>query len=117
MEKRSFAIRFEIWLVKSNKLFAMQAIAQPAKADHSYLIHSFSSSQKFNQDKIVSEKLALPYLSIQRVERNGKKIWVHNDSGKETMISVAIGKAIDSHDHVLYSSQQHPFWHKQRTGS
>jgi hypothetical protein len=31
------------------------------------------------------------------IERNGKKIWVHTDSEKETTVSSAIGKAIEQH--------------------
>ena len=31
------------------------------------------------------------------IDRNGKKIWVHTDSEKETTISSAIGKAIEQY--------------------
>ena len=113
MEKQSFVIRFEFWLLNSDKLLTMEAIARPDKTEHSYLIHSFHNSPKLQGDQISNEKLVTPYICIRRIERDGQKVWVHGDSGKETIISAAIGKAIESHDQFLQTSRLQIPWQKK----
>jgi 1,2-phenylacetyl-CoA epoxidase PaaB subunit len=117
LEKRSFVIQFDIWLVKSNKVLTMQAVAQPGKNEHSYFVHSFSNSLKIQHDASVNGKLTLPYMSIQVAERDGKKIWVHAKSKKETVISSAIGRAIELHDQVMPGRQYHLSRHQQKNRS
>jgi len=111
LEKQSFVIRFDIWLVKSNKVLTMQAIAQRDKDDATFLVHSFSISAKTLQ--VQNDKLVMPYMPIHRIERDGQTIWVHAISEKETVISSAMGKAIESHDQVLYANQPHLSWEKK----
>lgn len=111
LEKQSFVIRFDIWLVKLNKVLTMQAIAQCDTNEATYLVHSFSISAKTLQ--VQNPKLVMPYMSIHRIERDGKKIWVHATSEKETVISAAIGKAIESQEQVLYANQPHISWEKK----
>jgi hypothetical protein len=117
LEQRPFVIRFEIWLVKAKKTLTMHAVAQPDEANHCYLIHSFSNSLKTYIDQTVYSKLTLPYISVQLLERDGKNIWIHTRSGKETAVSTSIGKAIEQQDQALYSNQYHVNWKQGKTGS
>jgi len=76
----------------------MQAIAQSDTTDGCYLVHSFSNSTQIHTEQNNNGKLILPYMPILCIEKNGRKIWVHEQSKKETTISSAIGKAIELHE-------------------
>jgi len=70
-------------------LIRLTATVQPQHSVPHYLVTNFHL--KSNPDG----SPPLPDISLIALKRDGGISWVHTDSRKETMLSVAIGKAIE----------------------
>lgn len=86
-----FTIEFDFPLENTTVRIHLKAVAQPGPSS-SYIIHSFSHS--YGSRKIANRFL-LPEQYIKCVNKDGIRNWVHTDSLKETLLSMAIGEAIE----------------------
>ena len=90
MEPQStFSIEFEYRLTES----IMLKLTAKAELHHSqphYFITDFNFKDHPNANPL------LPDIDIMAVKENGEMSWVHTDSFKETILSAAVGKAIEA---------------------
>jgi len=85
---------FDIWFeypMSENILIKLTARVQLHHSDPYYVISDF-----FLQ-KTAAGKPMLPEISIKALRRENGISWVHTDSGKETILSMTIGKAIEAY--------------------
>lgn len=90
MEK-PFAIQFNFPLEGSKLVIPIMAVAELHHSVPYYKVHSFRSAG----NKAGSSYSILPEQEIIKLEKEGEAMWVHKDSKKPTLLSEAIGKAID----------------------
>ena len=80
----TYHIAFDVQIENSTTFVHLSAMAELHHSDHYYLVKDFKMG---NQQK----EIPLPAIAVKKI--NG--IWVHTESGKETLLSDAIGKAIE----------------------
>jgi len=85
-------ISFDFPLAHSNLTISLQATAELHHSDPYYVIDNFRFAGKRNRK---NEPSVLPRQEIKQVEKGSSKRWVHCESGRESQLSIAIGKAID----------------------
>ena len=86
-----FEIDFDFPLAHSDLIISLRAIAEPHHSDPYYVVDDFHvRGSKQNELSI------LPSQQIKQVSRSASKVWVHKDSGRESLLSIAIGKAIEN---------------------
>jgi len=87
-----FEIKFDFPLAHSDLIISLKATAELHHSQPYYVVDHFqAASSKANGH----EPSILPPQEIKQIERNSVKIWVHKDSEKESVLSIAIGKGID----------------------
>ncbi|HYK47463.1 MAG TPA: hypothetical protein VEV83_19940 [Parafilimonas sp.] len=84
----TFKIDFD-YALSENILIRLTATVQPQHSIPHYLVTNFH----FRTNPEGSPPL--PDISVLALKRQGTISWVHTDSRKETMLSVAVGKAIE----------------------
>ena len=84
----TFNIDFD-YALSDNILIRLTATVQPQHSVPHYLVTNFHF--RSNPDG----SPPLPDISLVALKREGSISWVHTDSRKETMLSVAVGKAIE----------------------
>lgn len=89
MEK-PFLIEFDYPFAEAHLSIRMEAVATLHHSDPYYVVNQFHIINSPPQNRE-----ALPEVKIQVVTLNGKRIWVHCDSKKPTLLSERIGKSID----------------------
>ena len=89
-----FEVKFDFALAHSDLTITLRATVQEHHSDPYYLVDHFhtASSPPANNDISI-----IPAHEIRQVERGGTKIWVHKDSDRESLLSLALGKAIEAH--------------------
>lgn len=92
-----FKIQFEFPLNGSDVVLPLKAIVQLHRSDPYYRISGFEYVPPANRQRRTNLSL-LPPQEIRLELKGGKRTWVHLDSGKETLLSMAIGLAIDRSD-------------------
>lgn len=90
MEK-PFIIQFDFPLKGSNKVIPITATAELHHSDPYYKVHSIRSAA----GKTPPSHFILPDQEIKKIGEKGKAVWVHKDSGMPTLLSEAMGRAID----------------------
>ncbi|HEX7844785.1 MAG TPA: hypothetical protein VF476_03230 [Chitinophagaceae bacterium] len=87
-----FEIIFDFAVDNSDFIINLRATATLHHSDPYYVVDDFHLTERNPQTESPS---VLPRQEIKLLQRDGKRSWVHKDSELETMLSVAIGKAID----------------------
>ncbi len=98
MEK-PFEIIFDFPLAPSDFIIALRATAELHHSDPYFVVNNFHAS---NAEPDSEHPSSLPVQEIKRIRHKKSYIWVHRDSGKETLLSMAIGKAIDEKTGASY---------------
>ncbi len=93
MENR-LTISFNYQLEECNKHIRLEAVAELIASAFLFRIHSF---RRQYDTPVIKEtpSFILPPIEIRRVEKEGKQLWIHSDSEKESQLSSIIGKAIE----------------------
>ena len=98
MEKQ-LTITFNYQLEECNKAIRLEAVAELIASAFLFRIHSFR--RHYDKPEIKgTQPFILPAIEIQQVEKEGKKLWIHSDSEKESHLSSIIGKAIEKRQHT-----------------
>ena len=87
-----FEIKFDFPLAHSDLIISLKATAELHHSQPYYVVDHFQAASS-KTDK--HEPSILPPQEIKKIERNSVKVWVHKDSEKESMLSLAIGNGID----------------------
>ena len=90
--KQPLEIIFDFPLAAPDFIISLKATAELHHSDPYWVVDNFHSV-----DKTVKEDHSsiFPTQEIKLNERGSSGSWVHRDSGRETVLSVAIGKAIE----------------------
>jgi hypothetical protein len=91
--KQPFEIKFDFPLAHSEMIFTLKATAEVHHSEPYYVIdniHVDSNGHK-KQDPSI-----LPQQEIKQIKRGKSKVWVHRDSERESLLSLAAGKAIEN---------------------
>lgn len=99
MEK-PFSIVFKFNLNASGKIMDLCAEVELKNSEPHYKINHINRVGQTRGPDI------LPEMDIKCIMVNGEFKWVHTDSGKETYLSMAIGKAIESQPGQLQVASQ-----------
>jgi hypothetical protein len=88
-----FEIKFDFALAHSDLIISLSATAELHHSTPYYVVDHFHfpGMRPGKEDLFV-----LPPQEITQVTRCDKKIWVHKDSERESLLSQAIGKAIEA---------------------
>ena len=92
MEK-PFTIQFEFPVAHSTFTVTLNATAELHHSDPYYVISGFQYADGNHPNAAIS---VLPVQEIKRLRKGGKSVWVHRDSERESLLSLALGKAIES---------------------
>lgn len=90
---KPFEITFDFPLEHSTYTVPLRAIAQLHHSDPYYVVDYFTFGDK---ERLPSDVSMLPAVEIRYIKRNNKGFWVHKDSSRESLLSRAIGKAIEA---------------------
>ena len=90
---RPFEIKFDFPVASSNLKISLRATAELHHSEPYYLVHNFYMTDNANP---LEHHSVLPEQEVKRIKRHSKHIWVHKDSEKESDLSIAIGKGIES---------------------
>ena len=90
---RPFEIKFDFPVASTDLKISLNATVEPHHSEPYFAVHDFylSDSTKMNEHHSV-----LPAQEIKRIKRHDAYVWVHKDSEKESELSLAIGKGIES---------------------
>jgi hypothetical protein len=100
MTEQKLVISFNYHLEEYNKPIFLEAIAESAASKSCFRIHSFRVCTNKPANRQVSDTCILPPIEISYIEKEGKKTWIHNDSEKESHLSIIIGKAIEETQYI-----------------
>ena len=89
---QSFTIKFEFALDDSDLIISVIATAELHHSDPYYVVDDFhlTSATPANNDLSI-----IPVQEIKQITKGSSQVWVHKDSGRESTLSTAIGKAIE----------------------
>jgi hypothetical protein len=90
---RPFEINFDFPVASSNLKISLRATAELHHSDPYYLVHEFYLT---DNSKDPGRHSVLPDQEVKRIKRGNDHAWVHKDSEKESELSIAIGKGIES---------------------
>src|SRR6476660_3116579 len=91
--KQSFEIKFDFPLAHSNLVFQLTAVAESHHSELYYVVDHFH----FNGVQHPQEEISiLPPQEIKKILIEGKNVWVHKDSERESRLSISMGKAIEN---------------------
>jgi len=88
-----FEIKFDFPLAHSDLIVSLTATAELHHSTPYYKVDHFY----FNRLQPETDDLSvLPAQEIKKILRGKTTVWVHKDSERESLLSLAIGKAIDA---------------------
>jgi hypothetical protein len=90
--KQPFEIIFDFPLADPDFIISLKATAELHHSEPYWVIDNFHSANKSPKEHYSS---ILPRQEIKLVENGSCRSWVHKDSERETVLSVALGKAIE----------------------
>ena len=99
--EQPFEIKFDFALAHSDLIISLTATAELHHSDPYYVVDHFHFDGAIQAKDDFS---ILPAQEIKQVTRGGTRVWVHKDSERESVLSLAIGKSID---HTLKDQQNH----------
>lgn len=88
---KPFEIHFDFPLDHSEFTIALQATASLHHSEPYYVVDSFH----MGGSKVHRAISILPVQEIKKVKKGSTRTWVHKDSEKESLLSLALGKAIE----------------------
>jgi hypothetical protein len=91
---KPFEINFDFPVALSDLKISLKAIAELHHSEPYFVIHNFYQAKNFRNEHHHS---ILPDQEIKRIKRGRSFSWVHRDSGRESLLSLAIGAAIEDH--------------------
>jgi hypothetical protein len=92
---KPFIITFNFPLEDSDRKIPVRAIAKLHHSEPYYKVHSFHVlTGKPTVDGAAAYSF-LPDQEIKEIEEDGHVLWVHKESERPTLLSFAIGKAIE----------------------
>ncbi len=89
---QQFEIKFDFALAHSDLIISLSATAELHHSDPYYVIDNFHFAGIKPKESEVS---IIPAQEIKQITRGDTKVWVHRDSERESMLSLAIGKTIE----------------------
>jgi len=89
---KPFEIKFDFPLAHSDIIISLKATAELHHSQPYYVVDHF---QEISSKAALHEPSILPPQEIKHIERNSANVWVHKDSEKESVLSIAIGKGIE----------------------
>jgi hypothetical protein len=92
MEKQ-FKIRFNFPLEHSLHTIALKASVTLHHSEPYYVVEAFRFADAENNQRSLLPPMHLKYVK----KKDGKTVWVHKDSERESELSIAIGTAIEAH--------------------
>jgi len=87
-----FEIQFDFHLGPSGLIIPLKATAE---LHHSEPYYRIENIQLAGDNPAANHAPVLPEFEIKRVEQDSTATWVHCDSEKETLLSIAAGNAIE----------------------
>ena len=89
---RPFEINFDFPVASSNLKISLKATTELHHSEPYYRVHNFF----FTDSNDHGRHSVLPDQEVKRIKRGNDYVWVHKDSEKESELSIAIGKGIES---------------------
>jgi hypothetical protein len=89
---KPFEIRFDFPLASSDLIISLSATAELHHSDPYYMVDNFRFADDRHHDNISA---VLPPIEIKQMQQDSITTWVHCDSEKETLLSMAAGNAIE----------------------
>lgn len=89
---RPFEIDFDFPVASSNLKISLRATVELHHSEPYYVVRNFYLS---DTAKDAWRHSVLPDQEVKRIKRDDELVWVHKDSGKESELSIAIGKGIE----------------------
>ena len=90
--EQPFEIKFDFALAHSDLIISLTATAELHHSDPYYVVDHFH----FDGGDLAKDDLSvLPAQEIKQVIRGGTRVWVHKDSERESVLSLALGRSID----------------------
>jgi hypothetical protein len=86
-----FKIKFDFPIANSDVMVSLSATAQLHHSIPYYIVEGFS----FPNSKQGESVSVLPPQEVRLLKKGKLRIWVHKDSERESLLSQAIGKAIE----------------------
>ena len=90
--KKPFEIIFDFPLADPDFMITLKATAELHHSDPYYVVDDF---HLLNARSPKYESSILPPQEIKLIREGIEQLWVHKDSGRETLLSMALGKAIE----------------------
>jgi hypothetical protein len=59
------------------------------------LVYGFKTLTDSQIDHALSKESGMPRMILHPIEKEGRLLWVHKDSGKKTLMSEIVGTAIE----------------------
>jgi hypothetical protein len=91
---KPFDIQFDFPVEQSGFTVALKAIAQLHHSEPYYVVHSFHLADSRAVRPLPPISI-LPAQEIKYLSKGDTGSWVHKDSERESMLSLALGKAIE----------------------
>jgi len=91
--KKPFEIIFDFPLADPDFIISLKATAELHHSDPYWVVDNFYSANKSSREHHSS---ILPRQEIKLMKNRGCRSWVHKDSERETVLSKALGKAIEN---------------------
>jgi len=90
--EQPFEIKFDFPVAHSDLIITLRATAQLHHSDPYYVVDGFYFPlQKGDKQELT----LLPTQELKHVQSGSTNTWVHRDSGRESQLSLAIGRAIE----------------------
>lgn len=90
---KPFEINFDFPVASSNLKISLRATAELHHSEPYYVVQNFYLTES---DKGKGRLSVLPEQQVKRIKRGDHHVWVHKDSEKESELSIAIGKGLES---------------------
>lgn len=90
--KQQFEINFDFPVAHSDVKISLWAKVKLQHSEPHYIVFDFHNKGARDNNSQVS---ILPTQEIKRVKKGKSPSWVHCDSERESLLSIAIGKAIE----------------------
>lgn len=89
---RPFEIKFDFPVADSTVKIFLKATAELHHSEPYYVVQDFYLERGTDTD---TNHSILPDQEIRRLKRDGSFVWVHRDSERESLLSIAIGEGIE----------------------
>jgi hypothetical protein len=90
---KPFEINFDFPVALSDLKISLKATAELHHSDPYFVVHDFYLANNFKNK--AHHHSILPDQEVKRIQRGQDFSWVHRDSGRESLLSLAIGAALE----------------------